>query len=495
MDDPGFDFSVLSEFRDRMAEGDRADRLLTLMVERLAETGLVKRRGRQRTDSTHVLAAVRRLDRIELVGETLRAALEEVAAADEDWISALVTDEWARRYGRPVRYDRLPKETSERKQYALTVGEDGMRLFQALLAPDAPARLRRLPKVEVMRQVWVQQYWYDEHGDLCWRGPKQTRDRLSRRHSPRRSTTADASDGRPDPASARVPWSSVEIISPHDPQARFSHKPGKAEWVGYKDHQTETCDSGLPNVIVHVATTPAPEQDIDALERIHSDLAARDLAPAEHLVDGGYTSPAAIHRARTEYGIDLLGPVRLPPRSRALPGFNKEDFHPNWEERTLTCPNGATSPPWKPTLADGQPRLSVLFPRAVCRACDDRPKCTGNVDGKGRHVLLLPQPLQEIQNRVRTEQKTKPWQDRYAMRAGCEATVSETVHAHGLRNCRYRGTAKTHVQHVLTAAGTNIIRLSQHHDDARSTDPQRGQTTRFQHLCQQLSDGTRTRRS
>ncbi|MEV0535911.1 hypothetical protein [Kitasatospora sp. NPDC050463] len=175
LDDPGFDFSVLSEFRDRMAEGDRADRLLTLMVERLAEAGLVKRRGRQRTDSTHVLAAVRRLDRIELVGETLRAALEELAAADENWISVLITDEWAHRYGRPVRYDRLPKETNERKQYALTVGEDGMRLFQAaLLAPDAPTRLRWLPKVEVMRQVWVQQYWYDEHGDLCWRGPKQT---------------------------------------------------------------------------------------------------------------------------------------------------------------------------------------------------------------------------------------------------------------------------------------------------------------------------------
>ena len=122
-------------------------------VDRLAEAGLVKRRGRQRTDSTHVLAAVRRLDRTELVGETLRATLEELSAVDEDWVSALVTDEWARRYGRPVRYERLPREAKEREQYALTVGEDGMRLFRALLAADAPARLRRLPQVEVLRQV------------------------------------------------------------------------------------------------------------------------------------------------------------------------------------------------------------------------------------------------------------------------------------------------------------------------------------------------------
>ncbi|MFE5587830.1 transposase [Kitasatospora sp. NPDC056531] len=259
--------------------------------------------------------------------------------------------------------------------------------------------------------------------------------------------------------------------------------------MGCKDHQTETCDDGLPNVIVHVATTPAPGQDIDALEPIHTDLTARDLAPAERLVDGGYVTPATVHRARTEHGIDLVGPVRVAPASRSRPGFNKEDFQPNWTERTLTCPNGATSPPWKPTLADGQPRLSVLFPRATCRPCEDRLQCTGNVDGKGRHVLLLPQPLQEIQHRVRKEQQTRTWHDRYALRAGCEATVSETVHAHGLRHCRYHGIAKTHVQHVLTAAGTNIVRLQQHQPDNDRTKD----ATRFTHLCQQLSDGTRTR--
>jgi len=96
------------------------------------------------------------------------------------------------------------------------------------------------------------------------------------------------------------------------------------------------------------------------------------------------------------------------------------------------------------------PRLSVLFPRKACRECEDRLKCTGNVDGKGRH----------IQSRVRKDQKTSNWQ-RYAIRAGCEATVAETAHAHGLRHCRYRGRAKTHVQHVLIATGTNIVRLSE----------------------------------
>ncbi|GAA4960886.1 hypothetical protein GCM10023205_25330 [Yinghuangia aomiensis] len=279
----------------------------------------------------------------------------------------------------------------------------------------------------------------------------------------------------------------MEIVSPHDPEARYSCKPGKAEWVGYKDHQTETCDTGGPNVIVHVTTTPAPEQDIAVLDRIHDALAARDLAPSEHLVDSGYVTPETIHRAATTHGIDLLGPVRVDPRAGEHPGFTKEDFQPNWQDRTLTCPRGATSPPWHPTVADGHKRISVLFPRAACRACEDRLKCTGNTGGRGRQILLMPQHLQEIQTRVRLDQQTDPWRQRYAMRAGCEATVSETVRAHGLRHCRYRGLARTHVQHVLTAAGTNIIRLSECHPPGTAPPRNPRPATPFQRLCRNIS--------
>jgi len=82
LDDPGFDHSVLSEFRALLAEGSRADQLLQLLLDRLVAAGLLKGRGRQRTDATHVLAAVRRLSRLELAGESVRAALEEIAEAD-----------------------------------------------------------------------------------------------------------------------------------------------------------------------------------------------------------------------------------------------------------------------------------------------------------------------------------------------------------------------------------------------------------------------------
>ncbi|KOV59632.1 transposase [Streptomyces sp. MMG1121] len=102
-----------------------------------------------------------------------------------------------------------------------------------------------------------------------------------------------------------------------------------------------------------------------------------------------------------------------------------------------------------------------MCPRAAIRACSDRLEWNGNADGRGRHIILLPQPFQEIQTRVRRDQDTPEWQEHYAIRAGCAATVSETVHAHGLRHCRYHGIAKAHVQHVPTAAGADIVRLSE----------------------------------
>ncbi|WP_416983323.1 IS1182 family transposase [Streptomyces sp. T028] len=490
LDDPGFDFTVLSEFRGRVAEGDRADRLLALVVDRLAEAGLVKRRGRIRTDSTHVLAAVRRLNRGELVTETLRCALEDLALQGEGWLAALVTADWADRYGRPMRYDRLPRGGDALIAWVLRVGEDGLHILRAVYHDDAPPGLRELRSVQVMRQVWVQQYWHDEAGQLRWRAAKSTRDRASRRATGQRNTGKTSADGRPDPASARVPWSTMEIVTPHDPEARYSQKvtaAGQRDWIGYRDHQTETCDETSPNVIVQVVTRPAPQQDIDALDDIHRQLTRQGFQPLEHVVDGGYVTPDSIHQAALTWDIPLLGPVRDDPQAARRPGFTKEDFHIDWENRTLTCPNGITSPPWKATLGDGHPRLSVLFPRKACRECDDREKCTGNVDGKGRHILLLPEPQQKIQSQVRKDQKTSNWQRRFAIRAGCEATVSETVHAHGLRHCRYRGLAKTHVQHVLTAAGTNIVRLSEYFPPGTTPASPPRPPSHFQRLCQRLT--------
>ena len=112
--DAGFDFSVLCEFRARLLQHGATERLL----DAAREGGLLKARGRSRTDSTHVLAAVRNLNRLELAGETLRAALNAQAVVAPDWLRAIAPADWHKRYDRRVEDMRLPEAGSKREAYA-----------------------------------------------------------------------------------------------------------------------------------------------------------------------------------------------------------------------------------------------------------------------------------------------------------------------------------------------------------------------------------------
>src|SRR5207245_2294000 len=181
-----------------------------------------KARGKQRTDSTHVLAAIRRLNRLELVGETLRQALDALAVAAPEWLLAHSAPAWGERYGRRFTDFRLPRRESEREALAQTIGADGAALLAALAAPEAPPSLGALPEVGVLRQVWEQQYTRD--GEPCrWR------------------------------PEAELPPAPERLVSPHDPEARCGKK-GSTTWVGYKRHVTETCDPGLPRLLTDVQT-------------------------------------------------------------------------------------------------------------------------------------------------------------------------------------------------------------------------------------------------
>jgi len=161
--DPGFDFSVLSEFRDRLLAGNAEMLLLDQLLARCRSLGWLKARGQQRTDSTHVLAAIRVLNRLELVAETLRATLNVLATVVPDWVQALAPLAWYTRYGTRIEETRLPKTPAEREAYALTVGEDGFRVLDAVDAPEAPAAVRELPIIAALRQTW--QRHYDRCGD------------------------------------------------------------------------------------------------------------------------------------------------------------------------------------------------------------------------------------------------------------------------------------------------------------------------------------------
>ncbi|MFD9795517.1 transposase [Streptomyces sp. NPDC059070] len=280
LDDPGFNFSVLSEFRDRLIVHGLEEQVLDIMLERLSGLGLLRAGGRQRTDATHVLAAVRAVNRMEFVGETMRAALEALAATVPDWLADIAGQHpvWAKRYGARCDSYRMPKGDNAREEWARTVGEDGFALLEAAHAPTAPRWLREIPAVQVLRTAWVQQYHRDSEG-VRWREGK------------------DLPPGR------------IRILSPYDVQARYSVKRG-AGWVGYKVHFSKVCEPDAPHVITNVATTDATVQDTEMTDQIHQSLQKRELLPAEHLVHCGYTSASLLVQARDDYHVNLLGPLR-----------------------------------------------------------------------------------------------------------------------------------------------------------------------------------------
>jgi transposase len=140
--DPGCDFSVLSEFRSRLLAGHTEALLVEKLLEQCCARGLLKARGQQRTDATHVLAAIRVLNRLELVAETLRAALNGLATVVPDWLQAIAPVAWYERYSRRIEDSRLPTTEAKRQAYAQTVGEDGFHLLDALDAPEAPQEAR-----------------------------------------------------------------------------------------------------------------------------------------------------------------------------------------------------------------------------------------------------------------------------------------------------------------------------------------------------------------
>lgn len=401
--DPGFDASVLSEFRSRLVHGGAEHLLLEPLLQQLEAHDLLKARGTQRTDSTHILAAIRTLNRLELVGETMRYALNRLAVAAPAWLQAHLQPAWAERYGHRVENYRLPKADAERQQLAATIGADGFALLQAAYAPKAPPAVREAPAVEVLRQIWVQQYY----------GP------------------ADPPRWRQEPD---VPPAALLIHSPYDLDARYSIQRGSA-WVGYKAHLTETCDDDTPHVITHVATTPATTPDDNMVETIHAALAAHARLPRQHLVDCGYTDAETLVHSAQAYGVQIVGPVAADPswQAREGTGYDQSAFTIDWEAHTATCPHGKQSRKWQPDLdVAGQEVIQIRVAKKDCQACPVRPACT-RAKTEPRTITVRTQTYYEALHAARHEQTTATFKAQYATRAGIESTLSQGVRAFDLR--------------------------------------------------------------
>jgi transposase len=465
LDDPGFDHTVLSEFRNRVADAGLEQVALDALLARLAASGLVRAGGKQRTDSTHVIAAVAALNRLELAGESVRAALEALTAAHPGWVAQRIcVPDFARRYGTPMTSWRPPVSQARRDELAIAYARDGYALLEAVYDSSSPGWLREIPAVDVLRRVLVQNYARIITAD--------GREVIRRREK--------------EPEGDGLPHGHIRIASPYDTDARWGVK-REEFWLGYKLHVTETCDDAppctcalaaagpgparadgrehaggcaqptFPNLITHVATTEATVPDSQMTSVIDNDLARKNLPPGRHYLDSGYLSAALVVAEHARHGIALIGPLLADTsaQARAGNGYARADFTVNYGTKTVTCPQGRTAAAWSPCTQHGKDAIVATFSAADCGPCPARALCT---TGRRRQLTLPPADLAEAQAAARAAEKTIPFRADYARRAGVEGTMHQAT-AHGARRTRYRGMPRTRLDHVNMACALNLLRL------------------------------------
>ena len=416
LDDPGFDHSVLPEFRAKVAGAGLERAALDALIERLASDGLVKAGGKQRTDSTHVIAAVAALNRLELAGESVRAALEALAAAHPGWTAQVLhAGEWNRRYGTPVTSWRPPMSETKRNELAVTYARDRFALLEAVGHPASPAWLRELPAVETLRLVLLQNYTRTVHSG--------GREVIKRREKAPTETCDD-----------RLP-------------------------CGCDGCRKGCTAAAFPNLITAVATTDATVTDNAMTGAIDDDLAARGLAPGRHYLDSGYLSAAVVVEEARRRGIALIGPLLADTsaQARAGAGYARADFAPDYDAKTVTCPQGKTSVSWSPCTQHGKDMIVATFSPGDCGPCPARGLCTTS-SSKRRQLTIMPRDLAAAQAAGREQDRSISFRADYARRAGIEGTMHQAA-SHGARRARYRGLSKTSLDHAFMAVALNLIRL------------------------------------
>lgn len=423
----GFDPSILTDFRQRLFEQEAQGRLFEIVLKHLSEKNLLKGHKKQRTDATHILAHVRNLNRIELVGESIRSSLNRIARVDPDWLSQILPQDWIDRYSQRFTEWHLPKQASKRQDLVNQIGQDGYDFLSIIYQNDDLDHLRVLKEVEIMRQIWVQQFVCDEADFVKLRDLKDT------------------------PQGANL------IQSPFDIEARYTHEKPSKKWLGYKTHWTETCDEDAPRIISHVLTGKASDNEVSMTTIIQKDLIEKDLKPDEHYLDAGYSSVRNL-LASQDNEIDLFAPIAVNPswQARNENALDISCFSIDWDTQQVLCPNDMTSTTWSHSHnAVGDEVIHVRFRRKDCQACSLKERCT---KAQARSLKLYPRLWHELLTASRQGQTTSEFRDKYRTRAGIEGTFSLATRTNNLRQTPFIGLQKTDFHCLMSALALNIKR-------------------------------------
>jgi transposase len=420
--DEGFHPTVLVYFRDRLEEKGAERVIFDGVVALLIELGLVKRKGKQRLDSTHILGYVKEMSRLECTGESLRLALE---ALEEEVPSAHRPGFWGRLWALYVQSElnwRLSK--TERESRYRQCGQDMAELIQWV---DAHHReLGELKAVKLLRRVFSEQF--------------------------------EVVEGKVQPTAKRPPRS---VQNPHDPDAHYADK-GKKQWIGYKVHVVESVEPSEPvkrkgepaeHFITEIVTTEAAQDEMAGLaEALKRQQDQHEIQPEAMYADGGYVTENTLTQAENN-GMELLGPTRPDPHKGP---YNADAFDVDIEKRQAVCPQGNLSTQWS-RIQDkymGTEYYRIEW-ASQCDSCPVQKQCTRS---KSRRRILVVGLRHDLVQKRREQMREAEFSKKMHPRNGIEGTHSELVRGHGLRRTKYRGLSRVGLSHYFMGAACNVKR-------------------------------------
>jgi Transposase domain (DUF772) len=348
-----FDPTVLVRFRERLVEHAQGRVAFEAVLGGLERAGLVKQKGKQRLDSTHVLGEVARMGTLECVRESLRLALEELAGEVGE---AQRPTFWSQRWERYVDSQPDYKASVETlKQKMTQAGEDLLELRTWLASQ--PEAWRQGEKVRLLERVWSEQF--------------------------------EVVEGQGVVRKSEIPATPVQ--NPHDPEAQWCTKKtgdAKKEWVGYKAQVAETVPEEplqkgepTPAFLTGLVTQPATGSDEAGLaEMIKQQAEMRLDKPAELYVDGAYVSAQGLAEAGAE-GRQLLGPAQ-PPAQTGKSAYKSDLFDIEVEHRLCHLSGGLHQHAVQPAgrTEDGQSHLSLRMEHALPQLPAAHPVRAGGTD-------------------------------------------------------------------------------------------------------------------
>ena len=433
INDPGFHPTSLVTFRGRLVDEKDGRLIFDGILQALHGAGLVKRKGKQRLDSTHIIGAVAKMGRLEVVRETVRLFLEIVQGMN---LQETFND-WGIFHERYIDSDIAWHKISQ-GQINTKYQQAGYDMLALVKWMSEHRSLAEHDQALLLQRVFLEQYELSAQGIA------------RRKHE-----------------GAGV------VKNPHDPEVKWSTKDPthKTGWEGYKAQiaesvpQGDACErpKGQPTTgfLTEVTTTKATASDYAGREVVEERQEEHGLGVADELyVDSGYVNDDELGKAQQE-DRTLMGPAR-PSSNPSGSLFTAEDFDVNVEKRQAVCPAGRTSTQCSRLENKSTGQVDYRFEWSYhCDDCPLQTKCTKA--RSGRRSVVVGEHHDHLQAR-RKEMQTEAFQKAMYQRNGIEGTISEFVR-NGGRRTRYRGLNKTSLGNYLQGAAINVkrwIRLLQY---------------------------------